>query len=44
MNYLDPGVLLSDAITNPYCNLVFCNGTVPTKGLLQNLRSLPGLL
>ncbi|MCQ4210572.1 serine hydrolase domain-containing protein [Streptomyces longispororuber] len=44
MNYLDPGVLLSDAITNPYCNLVFCNGTVPTKGLLQNLQSLPGLL
>jgi CubicO group peptidase (beta-lactamase class C family) len=44
INYLNPLVLLRDIVTNPSCNLLFCNGTVPTKGLIQNLRSLPGLL
>jgi len=44
INYLDPAVLLRDVVTNPHCNLLVCNGTVPTKGLVQNLQSLPGLL
>lgn len=44
INYLDPAVLLRDIVTNPSCNIVFCNGTVPTKGLIQNLQGLAGLL
>ena len=43
-NYLSPGVLLSDLVTNPHCNVLFCNGTIPFKGLFQNLKALPGLL
>ncbi|GGR45137.1 CubicO group peptidase (beta-lactamase class C family) [Nocardioides luteus] len=43
-NYLDPSVLLSDLVTTPHCNVVFCDGTVPTKGLVQNVQALPGLL
>ncbi|TQL66381.1 CubicO group peptidase (beta-lactamase class C family) [Nocardioides albertanoniae] len=43
-NYLDPAVLTSDLLTNPHCNVVFCDGTIPTKGLVQNLQALPGLL
>ena len=44
MNYADPSVLLSDLVTNPHCNVVFCDGTIPTKGLAQNVQALPGLL
>jgi len=44
VNYLNPAVLLRDIVTNPSCNILFCNGTVPTKGLIQNLQALPGLL
>ncbi len=44
MNFLDPRVLLTNLVTNPHCNIVFCDGTVPLRGLLQNLQALPGLL
>lgn len=44
MNYLDPSVLLTDLVTNPTCNVVVCDGKVPTQGLLEDLQSLPGLL
>ncbi len=44
MNYINPGVLMTDLFTNPNCNILFCDGSVPTTGLVQNLRSLPALL
>ena len=43
-NYLNPAVLLRDILTNPECNLLVCNGSVPTQGLIQNAQSLSGLL
>jgi len=43
-NYINPAVLLRDILTNPSCNLLVCNGNVPTKGLIQNVQSLTGLL
>lgn len=44
MNYLDPQVLLHDLVSSPTCNIVVCDGTVPTQGLLDDLHELPGLL
>jgi CubicO group peptidase (beta-lactamase class C family) len=48
LNYLDPAVLLTDLVTNPDCNVLFCDGTVPTKGFNDNgqaiARYLLGLL
>ncbi len=44
MDYINPGVLMTDLVTNPSCNIVFCDGSIPTAGLVENLRSLPGLL
>lgn len=35
-NYADPAVLLRDLAPDRECNLVVCDGTVPTKGLAQN--------
>ncbi|HEX3839406.1 MAG TPA: serine hydrolase [Acidimicrobiales bacterium] len=47
INYLDPSVLLTDLVTNPSCNVLFCDGTIPTTGLVQNgqavTRYLAGL-
>ncbi|WP_232676487.1 serine hydrolase [Nocardioides sp. R-C-SC26] len=43
-NFLDPSVLLTNLVTNPQCNIVFCDGGIPTKGLWQNLLALPGLV
>ncbi|WP_310962539.1 serine hydrolase domain-containing protein [Nocardioides terrisoli] len=43
MNYLSPFVLRRDLLASPTCNVVVCNGTVPTKGLLDAVRALPGL-
>ncbi|OAA76211.1 Beta-lactamase/transpeptidase-like protein [Akanthomyces lecanii RCEF 1005] len=42
LNYLNPIVLLRDLIASPECNVLFCNGGIPTKGLLQNLESILG--
>ncbi len=42
LNYLNPIVLLRDLIASPECNILFCNGGIPTKGLLQNLESILG--
>jgi CubicO group peptidase (beta-lactamase class C family) len=44
MNYLNPSVLLSDLVTNPACNVLFCDGTVPTSGLIQNGQAVSGYL
>jgi CubicO group peptidase (beta-lactamase class C family) len=35
-NYINPSVLLTDLVTNPNCNVLFCDGTVPTQGLFEN--------
>ena len=35
---------IRDILTNPNCNILVCNGSVPTKGLIQNVQSLTGLL
>jgi CubicO group peptidase (beta-lactamase class C family) len=43
-NYADPQVLTTDMLTNPACNVVFCDGTVPTAGLIDNVESVDGLL
>ena len=39
-NYADPRVLLRDIAANPRCNIVYCDGTVPTEGLVRNARSI----
>lgn len=48
LNYVDPRVLLTDLVTNPSCNVLLCDGTIPTMGLLQNgqavSRYLAGLV
>jgi CubicO group peptidase (beta-lactamase class C family) len=44
LNYANPAVLTTDMLTNPYCNVVFCDGTVPTVGLIDNVKSVDGLL
>ena len=43
-NYADYGVLARDMVTTPSCNVVYCNGSIPTKGLLENVQNLPGML
>lgn len=43
-NYINPAVLLRSLLANPGCNILVCNGSVPTKGLIQNVQSLTGLL
>jgi hypothetical protein len=47
-NFIDPNVLLTDLVTNPDCNLLYCDGTVPTIGLQENGQAaaayLQGLL
>lgn len=44
VNYLSPAVLMRDLFPSPQCNVFVCDGSVPTKGLVQNVRALPGLL
>lgn len=44
LNYLDPRVVMRDMAANPKCNVVVCEGTVPTKGLIDAVRSAPALL
>jgi CubicO group peptidase (beta-lactamase class C family) len=41
-NYADPRVLLTDLAPHPSCNVLFCDGTIPTKGLLQNGEAILG--
>lgn len=41
-NYLSPEVLLHDLISSPECNVLFCNGGVPTEGLLESLEGILG--
>jgi CubicO group peptidase (beta-lactamase class C family) len=47
-NFINPSVLLTDLVTNPNCNVLFCDGTVPTRGLVENgqaaTRYIQGLL
>lgn len=42
-NYVDPRVLLHDVLASPSCNILFCNGTIPTKGLYENLQAIARL-
>ena len=42
VNYLSPAVLLHDVLASPECNILVCNGGVPTKGLLDNLEAILG--
>ncbi|KAL4889789.1 beta-lactamase/transpeptidase-like protein [Aspergillus ambiguus] len=42
LNYLNPEVLRNDIVSNPHCNILFCNGKMPTEGLLENLESILG--
>jgi CubicO group peptidase (beta-lactamase class C family) len=44
VNFLDPRVLLRDIDASPSCNVIVCDGTVPTKGLTDAVRDAPGLL
>jgi CubicO group peptidase (beta-lactamase class C family) len=44
LNYLDPRVLVRDLDANPDCNVLVCNGTVPSQGLRDAVREFPGLL
>ena len=44
VNFLDPRVLARDIDANPTCNVIVCDGTVPTKGLIDAVRQSPALL
>lgn len=44
LNYANPMVLLASLVSSPQCNIIWCNNTIPTKGLLQNLESFATLL
>ncbi|HVU61583.1 MAG TPA: serine hydrolase [Mycobacteriales bacterium] len=44
LNFLDPRVVARDLVTNPDCNVLVCDGSVPTKGLIDAVRAAPGLL
>lgn len=44
LNYVNPMVLLADVVSSPQCNIIWCNTTIPTQGLLQNLEGLATLL
>ncbi|KAF9894050.1 hypothetical protein FE257_009023 [Aspergillus nanangensis] len=42
LNYLNPEVLLRDLFSSPQCNVLFCNGGIPTQGLFDNLEAILG--
>jgi len=44
MNFLSPKVLLNSTLGSPTCNVLVCDRTVPTRGLIRNVQALPGLL
>jgi CubicO group peptidase (beta-lactamase class C family) len=44
VNYLDPQVLVRDVDSNPSCNVLVCDGTVPSQGLRDAVDQFPGLL
>jgi CubicO group peptidase (beta-lactamase class C family) len=43
VHYLDPRVLLRDLFPSRGCNVLLCDGSVPTAGLVDAVRQLPGL-
>ncbi len=47
-NYINPNILLTDLVTNPTCNVLFCDGVVATQGVAENgqavTRYVQGLL
>ncbi|HEX3794526.1 MAG TPA: serine hydrolase [Acidimicrobiales bacterium] len=43
-NFISPAVLLTDLVTNPHCNVLFCDGTIPTQGLAANGRAVVAYL
>jgi hypothetical protein len=44
LNYLSPAVIVRDVDADPDCNVVACDGTVPTRGLIDAVQESPGLL
>jgi hypothetical protein len=44
LNYLDPRVVARDLLTNSRCNVIVCDGSVPTKGLIDAVHDAPGVL
>jgi hypothetical protein len=40
LNYVNPAVLATDLVTNPDCNVLFCNGAVPTEGFNENGQAI----
>ncbi|KAF4334895.1 beta-lactamase transpeptidase [Fusarium beomiforme] len=38
--FLKPSVLINDLISSPECNVLFCNQTIPTAGVIANLESV----
>jgi CubicO group peptidase (beta-lactamase class C family) len=43
-NYLSPSVLLNDIVPSPDCNIIFCNGGIPSEGVMENLREVVNVL
>lgn len=41
-NYLSLPVLLKDLFPSKFCNVVFCQSTIPIQGLVQNIQSIVG--
>jgi CubicO group peptidase (beta-lactamase class C family) len=43
-NFINPNVLLTDLVTNPACNVLVCDGAVPTKGFIENGQAITSYL
>ncbi|MCO5613622.1 hypothetical protein L7F22_067900 [Adiantum nelumboides] len=41
-NYLSVPVLLKDLFPSKFCNVVFCQSTIPIQGLIENIQSIVG--
>jgi hypothetical protein len=41
-NYLSIPVILSDLFPSVDCNVISCNSTIPTKGLIENVQAITG--
>jgi CubicO group peptidase (beta-lactamase class C family) len=40
LNYLSPFELLTDFFPNTDCNVIFCDGTIPSEGSAENLNAV----
>lgn len=44
LNYANRAVLLASLVSSPQCHIIWCNNTIPIRGLLQNLQDFARFL